>query len=750
MKRIKQVSMVAAGAVVLSGTAAVFALHAYAAPTRYEAENSPATCGGAVASNHSGYSGSGFCDTSNAVGAAAQFTVSAASAGTATLNIRYANGGATNRPADVSVNGGVVQAGFAFEGTGAWNAWVTRTLTAPVNVGNNTIRIAATTAGGLGNIDYLDFEVGPTTPPTTSTPQPGGRRMESLGRGVVAVRSSGSQVLVSWRLLGLDPDGIGFNVYRSAAGGGYVKLTASVLTGGTNYVDSTANLAQSNSYRVQSVIGGVEQAPSGAFTLTANHATEPVVRLPLRAGGAVKFVWVGDLDGDGEYDYVLDRQTSPQRLEAYRGNGQFLWDVDMGPNSTNQDNIEGGSATIDVGHNDGVTVYDLDGDGRAEVAVRIANGVRFGNGVTYNGMSDNTRQAIAILDGLTGAARATAPVPTDYLADGPMYARFGVGHLDGTNASLVAYMKNRVGNGGFNLMFTAWRFTGTALNQQWKWLRGNQDAPDGHNTRIIDVDGDGRDEVAEIGFVLNGNGTLKYSLASRGVIHGDRFHLAKMDPNRAGLQGYGVQQDNPSGLREYYYDAATGNMIWQHVEAGTADVGRGMVGDIDPRHAGMEVWSFSGLYNAPGNRLTQSDTSLQPWPQTGLFWDGDLTMELLNNLKFEKWNPNAPTGTSSVPRLLTASSYGAVNASQNVQPTFHGDILGDWREEVVYTNGSFNELIIFTTNQPTNTRLYTLAHNPAYRNDMTVKGYMQSHHVDYFLGAGMAQPPRPRITYPGS
>ncbi|WP_158847530.1 rhamnogalacturonan lyase family protein [Saccharothrix deserti] len=739
MKRLTKVSVVVAVATVVAGAATTaFTPDVHAATTRYEAES--ATCDGTIASNHSGYSGSGFCDTSSAVGAAAQFTVNAPSAGTATLDIRYANGNAAGRPADVSVNGTVAHAGIPFDNTGAWNAWATRTLTVPVNAGNNTVRLAATTAGGLANIDYLDF--------TTGGSAVTGRRMESLGRGVVAVRSSSTQVLVSWRLLGLDPDGIGFNVYRSAAGGAEVKLNPSVLTGGTNFTDSTANLSQSNSYRVRPVVNGVEQAPSGAFTLTANHATEPVVRVPLRAGGAVKFVWVGDLDGDGEYDYVIDRQTSPQKIEAYRSNGQFLWQVDMGPNSTNQNNIEGGSATIDVGHNDGVTVYDLDSDGRAEVAVRIANGVTFGNGTTYNGLSDNTRQAIAILDGTTGAARATAPVPTDYLSDGPMYARFGVGHLDGVNPSLVAFMKNRIGDGGFNLMFAAWRFTGSALTMQWKFLRGNQDLPDGHNTRIIDVNGDGKDEVAEIGFVLNGNGTLRYSLAPQGVIHGDRFHIADMDPGRPGLEGYGVQQVNPSGLRDYYYDAATGNMIWKHVESGTADVGRGMVGDIDPRFPGMEAWAFSGLYNAPGNRLTQSDTSLQPWPQLGLWWDGDITMELLNDGKIEKWNPTSPTTTGSVPRLVSTWNYGAVDASQNVQPTFYGDILGDWREEAVYTNASFNELIIFTTNQPSGTRLYTLAHNPAYRNAMTLKGYMQSHHVDYFLGSGMSQPPRPNITYP--
>jgi hypothetical protein len=576
----------------------------------------------------------------------------------------------------------------------------------------------------------------------------GPRVMENLGRGVVAVRSSSTSVLVTWRLLGLDPDGIGFNVYRSTAGGSYVKLNTSVLTGGTNYVDSTADLTRANSYYVRPVTGGAEQPPSRAFTLTAGHATEPVVRLPLRAGGPVKFVWVGDLDGDGEYDYVLDRQTSPQKIEAYRSNGQFLWQVDMGPNSQNQDNIEGGSSTVDVGHWDGVTVHDLNSDGRAEVAVRIANGVTFGNGARFTN-GDNNRQFIAILDGATGAPRATAPVPTDYLADGPMYARLGVGYLDGATPSLVAYMKNRIGSGDFNLMMAAWKFSGQTLTQQWKWLRGNQDAPDGHNTRIVDVNGDGTDEVAEIGFVLNGNGTLRYSLAPQGVIHGDRFHIAKMDPNRPGLQGYGVQQVNPSGLREYYYDAANGSMIWKHVESGTADVGRGMAGDIDPRFPGMEVWSFSGLYNAPGNRLAEPNTSLRPWPHLGLWWDGDVTMELLNDGKIEKWDPSNPTTTGSVPRLVSTWNYGAVNAS-GPNPAFVGDILGDWREEVVYTNAAYNELIIFTTNVPSSTRLYTLAHNPAYRNGMTLKGYMQSHHVDYFLGAGMTNPPRPNITYAGS
>ncbi|MGW0712699.1 rhamnogalacturonan lyase family protein [Streptomyces sp. NPDC002643] len=587
--------------------------------------------------------------------------------------------------------------------------------------------------------------VGPADPASADTTVQAARVMENLGRGVVAVRSGSAQVLVSWRLLGLDPEGIGFNVYRSAAGGTYTRLNASVLTGGTNYTDTTADLTRDNSYRVTPVVNGQEQTASSAFTLTANHATEPVVRLPLRSGGAVKFLWVGDLDGDGEYDYVIDRQTSPQSIEAYRSDGTFLWQVGLGPNSVNQDNIEPGSATIDVGNWDGVTVYDFDSDGDAEVALKIADGVTFGDGTTWT-HADDSQQWMAVLDGRTGALSRYSSIPATYLSDGPLAARLGVAYLDGSTPSLVAFMKNRRDDGAFNLMIGAWKYDVGSLDRQWTWQRDSQDAPDGHNTRAIDVNGDGTDEIAEIGFVLGGDGTLRYSMGPSGIVHGDRFHIADMDPSRPSLEGYGVQQNNPSGLLEYYYDASTGALIWQH-RGGPADVGRGMAADIDSRHPGMEVWSFSGLYNAPTNTLAEPDTSKRPWPQLGLWWDGDLTAELLNDGKIEKWDPLNPTSTGSVPRLVSTWNYGAVNASQGINPLLVGDILGDWREEAVYTNATYDELIIFTTNQPTTTRLYTLTHNPAYRNAMTFKGYMQSHHVDYFLGAGMTTPPRPNIAY---
>lgn len=156
MKWLTKISSVTAVSLAVSGA---FATGAHAA-TRYEVESAPAACGGVIASNHSGYSGSGFCDTPNAVGGAAQFTIDSPAAGTITLGIRYANGTTADRPADLAVNGAVVRPGVGFESTATWDAWTTRSLPVQLNAGTNTVRLAATSAAGLANIDYLDVLTG--------------------------------------------------------------------------------------------------------------------------------------------------------------------------------------------------------------------------------------------------------------------------------------------------------------------------------------------------------------------------------------------------------------------------------------------------------------------------------------------------------------------------------------------------------------------------------------------------------------
>lgn len=569
-----------------------------------------------------------------------------------------------------------------------------------------------------------------------------GRLMENLGRGVVATRSASNQAFISWRLLGTDPEEIAFNLYRQVGSGNPVRVNTTPLTGGTNYQDNGIAFTQPIAYFVRPVINGQELAASGAFTLAANIPVQPCVVVPLSGGDTdpIHFVWVGDLTGDGEYDFVVDRlnwQGRPQKLEAFTRDGTRLWVVNLGPNSTDTYNIEPGSATIDVGHWDGVTVYDLDCDGKAEVVVRTANGVTFGDGGTLVHPNNNV-QFISVLDGMTGAERARIQIPTDYIADGPMAAQMGIGYLNGRTPSIIASLKNRIGSGAFNMMICAWDFDGQSLAQKWKWKRGSGNYHDGHNIRIVDVTGDGQDEIGHIGFMLKGDGTVLYNLADTGgVVHGDRWHIGKFDPARPGLQGYGVQQDNPSGLLEYYYDAATGEMLWQRI--GTpADLGRGDVGDVDPRTPGFECWAFNGVWNLPTR--TQL-AAASPWPVLRLWWDGDDLSESFNDGKIEKWIYSS----SSVARLVTTWNYEGATRSDRGAPMFYGDIFGDWREETVQTNPNYTKLVIFTTNIPTARRLYTLPHNPAYRNSMTVKGYMQSHHLDYYLGHGMETPPRPKI-----
>ena len=154
----------------------------------------------------------------------------------------------------------------------------------------------------------------------------------------------------------------------------------------------------------------------------------------------------------------------------------------------------------------------------------------------------------------------------------------------------------------------------------------------------------------------------------------------------------------------------------------------------------MKSGPFSGLYNAPSDELIEEDTELSPWPHLSAWWDGDELMELYNDGKFEKWDWKNPTDSDGTPRLFDIGDYGAVNMDGRY-PGFIGDIFGDWREEVIVMSSNYSELVLSTADQPSDVRLYTLAHNRAYRNDMTVKGYMQTHHVDYFLGHDMSMPP---------
>jgi hypothetical protein len=243
--------LIAGVATLLAGVVGVLtAGQAHAAPTRFEAENPPAVCTGTIDNNWAGFSGSGFCNGTNAVGAFAQFTVNASAAGTATLGFRFANGTTTARPASLIVNGSTVQTP-SFEGTGAWTTWVTKTVTVSVNSGSNTIRLNPTTASGLPNVDSLDVEV--TGTPST-TPPPGSTLFAAAnGRDAGA----GTQA---------DPTTITAAITRVAAGG------TIFLRGGTYNLSQTVTIALGNN-----------GTSSARKTLSAFQNEQPILNFSAQA-----------------------------------------------------------------------------------------------------------------------------------------------------------------------------------------------------------------------------------------------------------------------------------------------------------------------------------------------------------------------------------------------------------------------------------------------------------------------------------
>ncbi|MFW6690696.1 carbohydrate-binding protein [Streptomyces sp. MAR4 CNX-425] len=724
----------------MAGTGAVTSPTASAAPTRYEAETAPATCDGLIESNHTGYSGSGFCNTDNAMSAGAEFTVNASAAGTATVSIRYANGTTADRPADVSVNGTVAHRARGFGSTGAWTTWTTQTLAVSVDAGSNTIRLDPTTAAGLANVDYLDFEVGGTAPP--------GKQMEDLNRGLTSVRSASGNLL-SWRLLGTETSSTGFNVYR-----GSTKLNASPVTDSTNYLDAGA--PADASYTVRAVVDGAEQPASEPSLRFAggNHLDVPISRpgSNYTAGDAS----VGDVDGDGQYEIFLkwdpDDQkdnsqsgvTSDVYIDAYRLDGQRLWRINLGRN------IRAGA------HYTQFQVYDYDGDGRAELAVKTGDGTVSGTGQVIGDAGADHRNSsgyiitgpeyLTMFNGLTGAAMSTVDFQPargnindwgdDYGNRGDRFLA-GTAYLDGQRPSLI------MGRGYYEKSaIAAWDFRGGELTLRWKFdsdNAGNRWTGRGtHSLSIADVDGNGTDEVIYGGMTINADGTGRYTTDF--YAHGDALHVGDFVPGRTGKEIWQIHEQS-SGASATLRDAGNGSILMQRNNTcGCEGPARGVAGDIYAGNAGAEFWgSGTGL----GNLLNASGGNVGRNPGSSNFlawWDADPVRELLDGNHVDKY------GTGGDSRLLTASGAHSINGTK-ATPSLSGDLFGDWREEIILPRDDNAALRIYATPVQTDRRMYTLMHDPQYRVAVAWQNtaYNQPPHPSFFLGNGMSTPPQPRI-----
>ena len=594
------------------------------------------------------------------------------------------------------------------------------------------------------------------------------RYMENLARGVVAINQGGGRVYVGWRLLGTDPDDIAFNLYRSIDGGGPVRLNNQPITESTNFVDTGVNLGQSNSYFVRPVLNGQEYALSAPFALQANAPVQQYISIPLATppGYTPNDASVGDLDGDGEYEIVLhqtgvgrdnahDGFTSEPILQAYKLDGTFLWEINLGRN------IREGA------HYTQFMVYDLDGDGRAEVACKTADGTVDGAGNVIGDPNADYRNAqgrilsgpefLTIFDGLTG----TALVTTDYIPPRGNVCDWGdpgcygnrvdrflacIAYLDGVRPSLVMC------RGYYTWTWlVAWDWRNGRLTQRWTFdsrdgTAGNlaYEGQGNHNLSVGDVDGDGRDEIVYGACCIDDDGTGLYTT---GLGHGDAMHLSDMDPNRDGLEVFDIHENPNHEYGVEFRDAGTGEVIWG---AGPfVDVGRGVAMDIDPRHQGYECWASGGstfanvLFNCKGDMIADAKPRSTNF---GIWWDGDSLREVLDSNRISKWDWINSTDNT----IFTAVNCSSNNGTKST-PALCADILGDWREEVIYRTNDNQELRVFTTTIPTDYRFYTFMHDPVYRLSVAWQNvaYNQPTQTGFYMGHGMEAPPRPQIRVAG-
>ena len=214
------------------------------------------------------------------------------------------------------------------------------------------------------------------------------------------------------------------------------------------------------------------------------------------------------------------------------------------------------------------------------------------------------------------------------------------------------------------------------------------------------------------------------------LFHGDAMHVADLDPLRPGLEKWGVHEQvkTNGGIGSALLDARTGAVLW--TKPADTDTGRGLAADIDPRHVGAELWGSNSrdVFDVKGQAIGQAPRQTN----FALYWDGDLLQELLDGTTISKWNWK--TGTASP--LLHPTDVASNNGTKS-NPALQADILGDWREEVVWRSADNRELRIYVTPYPTKHRLVTLMQDPAYRAGVAWQNtaYNQPPHLGYFPGS---------------
>lgn len=604
--------------------------------------------------------------------------------------------------------------------------------------------------------------------------------MDKIDRGVVAIRESSEQVFVSWRYLSSDPMNTSFNVYRNGE-----KIAEVPANQGTLYKDTYTG-TQKAVYEVKAVVNGKEkETVKGIYTLPEN-APLGYVNIPLDrpadgvtpAGEPYTYnandASMGDVDGDGQYEIILkwdpsnahdnshDGYTGNVYFDCYRLTGEKLWRIDMGKN------IRAGA------HYTQFMVYDLDGDGCAEVVMKTSDGTIDGAGNVIGdaladyrekgdtitpsskpNVKDNKRvprritprfqgriltgnEYLTVFNGLTGKAMHTIDyVPLrGRLEDwGDSWAnrsdRFlaAVAYLDGIHPSVImcrGYYTRAV--------LAAFDWDGKELKQRWIFDSndpGNEAyaGQGNHNLRVGDVDGDGCDEIVYGQCAIDHDGTGLYST---GMNHGDAIHLTKFSPEMEGLQVWACHENKKDGTS--FRDAGTGEVLFQ--VKSSIDVGRCMAADIDPTNPGLEMWSWEsqGIRNVMGEVVNPTMKTLSV--NMGIWWDGDLLRELLDKNAIGKYD-----WKEGVCKPLQVFEGTVWNNGTKANPCLQGDMIGDWREEVLLRTEDNSALRLYVSTIPTEYRFHTFLEDPAYRISIVTQNvaYNQPTQPGFYFGADLKE-----------
>ena len=600
------------------------------------------------------------------------------------------------------------------------------------------------------------------------------RMTDRLDRGLVAVKTS-KGVYCSWRINAEEYYDVTYNIYRDGT-----KINADIPLQVTNFLDADGG-TESSTYTVTAVVNGQEGEHSKPATVWAQNWLEIAPdHGDLKSTYIPNDACCADVDGDGELEILIkfDNQswagTSYQKagyegeyfiIEVYKLNGQKLWWIDLGPNMADFQNNE-----------QNIIAYDWDEDGRAEAVIRASDGtvIHMADGSTQT-IGDATKnylgatstgqwfvhegqEFLVYMDGATGQPYQVMDYPLKRLEEGEtnLEAAWGDGYghrstkhffgapcLDGRHASIFLargiYTRHKMVaydvNPQTHELTERWRWTNNTPGSAW-YAQGY------HNYAIADVDWDGRDEICFGSMVIDDNGK---GLSTTGLGHGDAQHEGDFNPYIHGQEIFACNEDEPANN---YRDATTSKIYYRMTSKD--DDGRCMAGNFTNDFPGAMAFS---AHDEPISCVTANHisglTKNNVTDNFRIYWDGDL-LEETHNYSSQGKNTAVTIykyGTGVIETLKGSMT----NNDTKGTPCYQGDILGDWREEVI-TRTKENKIRIYTSTIPTDWRIPTLWSDHQYRQAMAWQmcGYNQPPHVSYFLGEleGITQAP-PSLTMTG-